>query len=55
MECMDGYKNLTRQGCSLCSCNDNGSLSEVCNKSSGQCPCKVRTLIFVDIYWVCSL
>lgn len=40
-ECIDGYKNFSSQGCSNCSCDGRGSLSEVCDKLSGQCPCKV--------------
>ena len=44
---MDGYKNFSSSGCSLCNCYMNGSLSEVCNKSSHQCPCKVSTLASV--------
>ena len=46
-ECMDGYKNFSSSGCSPCNCDRNGSLSEVCNKSSHQCPCKVSTLAAV--------
>lgn len=44
-ECMDGYKNFSTSGCSPCNCDGNGSLSEVCNEVSQQCPCKVSTVL----------
>lgn len=40
-ECMDGYKNFSRSGCTACNCDRNGSLSEDCNEFTHQCPCKV--------------
>ena len=43
-ECMDGYKNFSSSGCTPCNCDGNGSLSEVCDKVSHQCPCKVSKI-----------
>ena len=40
--CRDEYKNFSSAGCSPCGCDVNGSLSAVCDKRSGQCPCKVQ-------------
>ena len=40
--CMDGFYGLRAnnpEGCISCSCNKTGSLSEVCDKLTGQCDC----------------
>ena len=44
-ECSDGYFNLSTsnpEGCQSCGCNVSGTVggSEVCDKATGQCPCK---------------
>ncbi|XP_015765926.1 PREDICTED: laminin subunit gamma-1-like [Acropora digitifera] len=35
---------LLSSGCSPCECNPAGSMNLVCNKSTGECPCKVNSL-----------
>ena len=50
--CRDEYKNFSDGGCSSCGCDANGSLNLVCNKHSGQCPCKVLSCV---IYVSCTL
>uniref|UniRef100_H2M6A1 Laminin, alpha 2 n=1 Tax=Oryzias latipes TaxID=8090 RepID=H2M6A1_ORYLA len=44
--CADGYYGdaILAKNCQPCQCHINGSLSEVCNKESGQCPCKEDVL-----------
>ncbi|XP_060769556.1 laminin subunit alpha-2 [Neoarius graeffei] len=39
--CADGYYGdaIVAKNCQLCECNVNGSVSEVCNKETGQCHC----------------
>ena len=46
-ECADGYFNLSAtnpEGCRRCVCDVEGTLggSEVCDKETGQCPCKLN-------------
>lgn len=46
-ECADGYFNLSAtnpEGCQRCVCDVEGTLggSEVCDKETGQCPCKMN-------------
>ena len=46
-ECTDGYFNLSiasPEGCQSCDCNVLGTVggSEICDKESGQCPCKTN-------------
>ncbi|CAK9302646.1 unnamed protein product [Gordionus sp. m RMFG-2023] len=44
-ECKDGFYNLERGnifGCTSCQCNPGGSLNNVCDKNTGQCPCLPR-------------
>ncbi|KAK4877517.1 hypothetical protein RN001_010023 [Aquatica leii] len=46
-ECVDGTYNLEENslfGCTDCGCDIGGSLSPVCDKSSGQCPCQSRVI-----------
>ncbi|XP_069017691.1 laminin subunit alpha-2 [Embiotoca jacksoni] len=40
--CAEGYYGdaITARNCKPCQCHTNGSVSEVCNKESGQCPCR---------------
>ncbi|XP_017267406.1 laminin subunit alpha-2 isoform X4 [Kryptolebias marmoratus] len=40
--CADGFYGdaVTAKNCQPCQCNTNGSVSEVCNKDSGQCQCR---------------
>ncbi|KAG7508024.1 laminin subunit alpha-2 isoform X5 [Solea senegalensis] len=40
--CADGYYGdaLIAKDCRPCQCHTNGSAHEVCNKQTGQCPCK---------------
>ncbi|KAF1392228.1 hypothetical protein PFLUV_G00050580 [Perca fluviatilis] len=41
--CKRGYYDLSASnplGCSKCSCSPDGSLSDVCDAMSGQCPCR---------------
>ncbi|XP_050927753.1 LOW QUALITY PROTEIN: laminin subunit alpha-2 [Lates calcarifer] len=40
--CADGYYGdaITAKNCQPCQCHTNGSVYEVCNKETGQCPCK---------------
>ncbi|XP_034389496.1 laminin subunit beta-3 isoform X1 [Cyclopterus lumpus] len=41
--CKRGYYNLSPSnplGCSKCSCSPDGSLSDVCDPMTGQCPCR---------------
>ncbi|KAG8228153.1 hypothetical protein J437_LFUL002807 [Ladona fulva] len=43
--CKDGTFNLRDEnlfGCSDCGCDAGGSINTVCEKSTGQCPCKPR-------------
>ncbi|XP_063440155.1 laminin-like protein epi-1 isoform X2 [Mytilus trossulus] len=43
--CQDGFHSLDREnsfGCVACNCDTGGSMSHVCNKRTGQCPCKPR-------------
>ncbi|XP_077863234.1 laminin subunit beta-1-like [Saccoglossus kowalevskii] len=42
-ECKDGFKSFTLIGCEPCDCSLDGSVNIACNKTSGQCPCKVNT------------
>ena len=54
-ECIDGYFNLSGsnpEGCQMCTCEISGTIggSEICDKETGQCPCK-RNVEGVD----CSL
>jgi hypothetical protein len=49
-ECQDEYKNFSSEGCSQCGCDVEGSLSPVCAKETGQCPCKVRNATWLMIY-----
>ncbi|XP_076440495.1 laminin subunit alpha-like [Babylonia areolata] len=45
--CRDGYYDLQKNnpfGCTNCMCNKGGSQSPVCNKNSGQCPCRPRVM-----------
>ena len=42
-ECRDEFFNLEvsqSQGCLPCSCHAVGSISNLCNKTTGQCPCE---------------
>ena len=50
-ECTEGYFNLTKEnsnGCSLCDCNSEGTLSNadtnlnLCDKTTGKCLCKTN-------------
>lgn len=46
-ECTDGYFNLSNdnpEGCQSCECQILGTLggSDICNKDTGQCPCKTN-------------
>ncbi|XP_065062458.1 laminin-like protein epi-1 isoform X2 [Rhopilema esculentum] len=41
--CKDGYYGLSKSnllGCTACDCNPGGSLSNICEKKSGQCRCR---------------
>ncbi|XP_029984754.1 laminin subunit alpha-2 isoform X3 [Sphaeramia orbicularis] len=40
--CAEGYYGdaVTARNCQPCQCHINGSVSEVCNKETGQCPCR---------------
>ncbi|TKS70555.1 Laminin subunit beta-3 [Collichthys lucidus] len=41
--CKRGYYNLSASnplGCTKCSCSSDGSLSDVCDSVTGQCPCR---------------
>uniref|UniRef100_UPI003AAF5012 laminin subunit alpha-2 n=1 Tax=Centroberyx gerrardi TaxID=166262 RepID=UPI003AAF5012 len=40
--CAEGYYGdaITAKNCQPCQCHSNGSLSEVCNKETGQCQCR---------------
>ncbi|XP_075729518.1 wing blister isoform X1 [Rhipicephalus microplus] len=41
LECLDGYFGNPATGdCRPCDCSVTGSISQVCNKTTGQCPCK---------------
>ncbi|XP_029286569.1 laminin subunit beta-3 [Cottoperca gobio] len=43
--CKTGYYDLSTSnplGCSKCSCSADGSLSEVCDPMTGQCPCRTH-------------
>ncbi|KAH9363655.1 hypothetical protein HPB48_013661 [Haemaphysalis longicornis] len=41
LECLDGYYGNPATGdCRPCDCSVTGSASQVCNKTTGQCPCK---------------
>ncbi|XP_075525225.1 wing blister isoform X1 [Dermacentor variabilis] len=41
LECLDGYFGNPATGdCRPCDCSLTGSVSQVCNKTTGQCPCK---------------
>ncbi|KAM6915638.1 laminin subunit alpha-2 isoform 3-T3 [Xenentodon cancila] len=44
--CADGYYGdaITAKNCLPCQCHTNGSVSEVCDKQSGQCRCKENTV-----------
>ncbi|XP_061742141.1 laminin subunit alpha-2 isoform X4 [Nerophis ophidion] len=44
--CDEGYFGdaITARNCRSCQCHINGSVSQVCNKESGQCPCKVNVV-----------
>ncbi|XP_061563031.1 laminin subunit alpha-2 isoform X2 [Cololabis saira] len=44
--CADGYYGdaITAKNCQPCQCHTNGSMSEVCDKQSGQCRCKENTV-----------
>ncbi|XP_065198843.1 laminin subunit gamma-1-like [Sycon ciliatum] len=37
--CDMGYYNLTADGCTSCSCSEDGSNSPICNMVTGQCDC----------------
>ncbi|KAH0550044.1 laminin subunit alpha [Cotesia glomerata] len=43
--CVDGTYNLDDSnlfGCSVCACDIGGSISSICDKRTGQCPCQPR-------------
>ncbi|XP_052778102.1 laminin subunit alpha-like [Mya arenaria] len=43
--CREGYYSLDREnlfGCQECKCDIGGSASTICNRVTGQCPCKPR-------------
>ncbi|KAK3506985.1 hypothetical protein QTP70_034266 [Hemibagrus guttatus] len=44
--CADSYYGdaIVAKDCQLCGCNINGSVSEVCNKETGQCQCHQNVL-----------
>uniref|UniRef100_A0AAR2J0D6 Basement membrane-specific heparan sulfate proteoglycan core protein n=1 Tax=Pygocentrus nattereri TaxID=42514 RepID=A0AAR2J0D6_PYGNA len=44
--CADGYYGnaIVERNCQRCECNTNGSVSEVCNKQSGQCECQQNVI-----------
>ncbi|XP_064648801.1 laminin subunit beta-1-like [Lineus longissimus] len=37
--CQDAFWNLQKDGCEACNCDSTGSVSPVCNKTSGLCGC----------------
>ncbi|CAH1271076.1 LAMB1 [Branchiostoma lanceolatum] len=37
--CIPGYHSLSQEGCSACNCSDLGSVHQVCDLETGQCPC----------------
>ncbi|CAF3902991.1 unnamed protein product, partial [Didymodactylos carnosus] len=39
-QCRDGYWGLGRGYCSSCNCDIDGSTGMICDKFTGQCPCK---------------
>ncbi|XP_008557031.1 laminin subunit alpha [Microplitis demolitor] len=44
-QCVDGTYNLEESnlfGCSVCACDIGGSISSICDKKTGQCPCQPR-------------
>ena len=45
--CADGYWQLSPSGCAPCDCNmlTGGATGLVCDKQTGQCPCKVTRLL----------
>ncbi|XP_075893685.1 laminin subunit alpha-2 isoform X3 [Nelusetta ayraudi] len=44
--CAEGYYGdaVTAKNCQPCQCHTNGSVSEVCNRETGQCPCRKNVL-----------